>query len=101
MEMFPSTYHIAVQSKLTSSHLLGLNAKLWAYSIPSMNFLYSGHTNADPAYAASTWIQMFSALPVKNIQSIITSEMALKGVVFFIGKGRQLPNNSIKSILLS
>ena len=67
MKMFPSTYHIAVQSKLTSSHLLGLNAKLWAYSIPSMNFLYSGHTNADPAYAASTWIQMFSLLPVKNI----------------------------------
>ena len=74
--MFPSTYHIAVQSKLTSSHLLGLNAKLWAYSIPSMNFLYSGHTNADPAYAASTWIQMLSLLPVKDIQSIIARKIS-------------------------
>lgn len=44
-----STHHIAVQSKCTISHLLGLNAIESAYSIPLSQPRNSGHTNALPA----------------------------------------------------
>ena len=43
------TYHIAVQSKWTRSHLLGLKAIESANSIPFIHFLNSGHTKAEPA----------------------------------------------------
>ena len=43
------TYHIAVQSKCTISHLEGLKAILSAYSMPSMKVRNSGQTKADPA----------------------------------------------------
>lgn len=47
---FPfATHHIAVQSKCTINHLLGLNAIESAYSIPWSQPRNSGHTNALPA----------------------------------------------------
>ena len=48
-------YHMAVQSKWTMSHLLGLKAMESANSIPFIQRRNSGHTKAEPAYAASTW----------------------------------------------
>ena len=44
-----STDHIAVQSKCTMSHLLGLNAMESANSIPFIHLRSSGQTKAEPA----------------------------------------------------
>ena len=63
---FQLSYHMAVQSKWTISHFDGLNAKLSAYSMPFIHFRNSGQTNADPAYAASTWSHISSSLPIKG-----------------------------------
>ena len=58
------SYHMAVQSKWTIIHLDGLNANELAYSMPSMKCLYSGQTNAVPAYAASMCIHISSSMPM-------------------------------------
>ena len=44
-----STHHIAVQSKWTINHLLGLKAMESANSMPFIHFLNSGQTKAEPA----------------------------------------------------
>lgn len=59
-------YHMAVQSKCTIIHLLGLNAMESAYATPVSQCRNSGHMNAVPAYAASTWNHMSSAWPEKT-----------------------------------
>lgn len=56
---------MAVQSKCTINHLLGLNAKESAYSIPFSQIRNSGHTKALPAYAASMCNHTPLFLPVK------------------------------------
>lgn len=56
---------MAVQSKCTINHLLGLNANESAYSTPFNQILNSGHTKALPAYAASICNHTPLFLPAK------------------------------------
>lgn len=63
---------MAVQSKLTINHLLGLKAIESAFSMPFSHVLNSGQTKALPAYAASMCNQRFSSVhtaPTSNKSS--------------------------------